>query len=410
MSLTRFSSTFGIFTVLVFGCDAGRAAYDEATSLEQQGKLAEAMLKYDLVCTKAPDSKMCGPSRDRAGVVRVQLADIQMKDCQFTEAKKLLGQVLEGGASEATKKTARDRLATKDMSYGLRWEKVASVAEKRTALKEMELIAASGSIAASKAKEWVDKEGPAIVEAESARLYPLLIRAESLIGECRRLWVEGRKLDDCRLEALAKTPNNPLAALASCGGNFSGDEARKAREKLDESWKKLSVEVGDPARMANLDTRLKKACDDGDYERATLPAPSGGIAAAATRAATDAGSGTPKGLVSAWIGFLESPHEWRVQAAANGRKPLFDLVCTTVSTTFTCKDKCGENSGQLLISPESDNGMGARSDDATYVVLSFKRLCGKDTQRDVRYRLVERSDEFFRVEGPYDWQVWKVTR
>ena len=85
MSLTRFGA-FGIFTVLVFGCDAGRAAYDEATLLEQQGKLADAMLKYDFVCTKAPDSKMCGPSRDRAGVVRVQLADIQMKDFQFTEA------------------------------------------------------------------------------------------------------------------------------------------------------------------------------------------------------------------------------------------------------------------------------------------------------------------------------------
>ena len=127
-------------------------------------------------------------------------------------------------------------------------------------------------------------------------------------------------------------------------------------------------------------------------------------------AGLDAGASNPMGLVSAWVGFLESPRSWRVQVAANGQKPLFELVCTTTSSTFSCKDKCGENSGQLLISPETDTGAWAHTDDATHVVLSFKRLCGKDAQRDVRYKLVQRSDESFRIEGAHDWQIWKVAK
>lgn len=412
MRMTKLYPLLSICCLLSPGCDAGKAPYNEAVALEEQGKLVEAAAKHDSVCIKAPDSKMCEPSKERAGVVRVQLADIQMKEFQFSAAKKLLEQVTEGGASDATKKTARERLAGKDMSFGLRWEKASSLTDKRAALREMEAVVGSGAIAATKAKEWVEKEGPAIVAAETSRLYPILLRAESLIDECRRLWAESRKLDDCHLRALAKTPDNPIAAMVSCGGNFSGEETKKAREKLDESWKKLSGEVGDPAKMKELDTRLKKSCDDGEYERATIAAPNGAAANAVATAFPDgnAGAGAPKGMMTAWVAFLETPRSWRVQAAANGQKPLFELVCTTTSSTFACKDKCGENSGQLLVSPETDKGTWTRTDDATHVVLSFKRLCGKETQRDVRYKLVERSDESFRLEGSRDWQVWKVAK
>lgn len=114
------------------------------------------------------------------------------------------------------------------------------------------------------------------------------------------------------------------------------------------------------------------------------------------------------GMVTMLVEHLKAPRTWRVQAAANGAKPRYDLPCTTSANgSFSCRDKCGENSGEIRVSPDTEKGPWVRTSDATQIILSFRRLCGRENERDVTYRVVHFSKDSFRLEGPHDWQVWE---
>ena len=302
---------FGVVVGLA-ACDAGRGIYDDAAVLEGNGKLVEAATQYDAVCVRAPNSAMCPPSRERAGAVRLKLASTSIADFKFVAAEPLLKAVVES-AAPVTQAKGKEQLSSKEYVAGMQWEKALANADKKGALKDMETAAASGTPVAAKANEWLGKERPALLLAEATaactpaptapcpvpcnrlitlhagtpeaakateymtaykaaeeiRLYPLLVQGEKLIEECQGLWKADRRLQDCHLRALAADPDNPLGALASCGGNYAGEDAKKRRAKLDETWKKLSGDVRDPERVAALDSRLKKACDDGEYEKQT---------------------------------------------------------------------------------------------------------------------------------------------
>jgi len=59
-------------SVTLAACDAGKAPYDEAVTLEEQGKLAEAAEKFDAVCRRAPGSKLCPTATIRAAAARIK--------------------------------------------------------------------------------------------------------------------------------------------------------------------------------------------------------------------------------------------------------------------------------------------------------------------------------------------------
>jgi hypothetical protein len=276
----------------------------------------EAAAQYEAVCVRAPNSSMCPPSRERAGTVRLKLASRSIADFKFVAAEAVLKPAAES-ADTSVQAKAKAQLASNEYVAGLKWEKASASADKRAALTDMESVAVSGAPVAAKANEWLAKKRPALLLAdatgacspaptaacpvpcnrlialhagtpeaakateylaaykagEEVRLYPLLVQGEKLIEECQSLWKADRRLQDCHLRALAADPDNPLGALASCGGNYAGDDAQKRRAKLDETWRKLTDDVRNSDRVAVLETRMKKACDDGEYEKQTPKKP-----------------------------------------------------------------------------------------------------------------------------------------
>lgn len=295
------------------GCDAGKAPYNEGVELEEKGQLAEAADKYDSVCRRAPDSKMCQPSVTRAAEVRIKLAEQDIKAFKFSDAKAVLAKAGESG-DEAAKKKAHELSTSADVNWGLRWEKAMAQAEKRNALDEMEAVAASGASTASKAAAWLTKERPALllaaataactpsvtdtcgticerlvklhpdspeaakvkdylvaVEAaraaaaakEEERLYGLLVEAEKDLAQAQRDYRQSKAHDACLLQQMAANPDNALAAVAACG---DATEAVNAREKLEKSWDKLMESIGDKSKVEALQERWKSAAEHGEYQ------------------------------------------------------------------------------------------------------------------------------------------------
>jgi len=345
--------TFGLLGLLSLttGCDAGKAPYQEAVDLDEKGQLQQAAEKYDVVCKRAPDSKLCPTATSRAAAIRLKLAQQDIDAMKFGDAEGILKTVQDTGDTDGKGK-AKTQLASKELTQGLAYEKALAKADKHAALVNMETVAASGTPIAVKANEWLTKERPALLladataactpnptpgcpapcgrllklhpgtpeaakaaeymtafkAAEEVRLYPLLVQAEKLIEDCQGIWKANRRLQDCQLQALAADPNNPLAALAACGGNFAGDDAHKRRQKLDETWQKLIADMGVPERVGPLDARLKKSCDDGEYEKQVPKNPQAApppVAKAGAAADTDGPITTycPNGLVA-------EPYRW----------------------------------------------------------------------------------------------------
>jgi hypothetical protein len=309
-----------LFAMLVGGCDAGKAPYNEAVALDEQGKLTEAADKYDGVCRRAPDSKLCPTATSRAAAIRLKLAGQDVVALKFTDADALLKIVLESGDAES-KDRARTQLASPEVMAGLAYEKAVAKTDKHAALPDMESSAASGTPIATKANEWLTKERPALLladattactakppnacpticdrlvtlhagtpeaqkatgllatyqAAEAERLYPLLVKAEDLVAQCQTLWTANAGKQKCYLNMLAANPDNAIAALAYCGDTDSTKQT-KLQASLDQTIADIAV----PAQTDSLKDRFKKACEEGEYEKQVPKKPSGAAAATAT--------------------------------------------------------------------------------------------------------------------------------
>jgi len=300
-----------VVAVMVAGCDKGRAPYDEAVALEEKGSLAEAAEKYDGVCRRAPDSKLCLPSQQRAAKVRLTLGEKAIELLKFSEARTALAFVLESSDEDA-KKRAKVLMESPAMVNGLRWEAASKATDKALVLGEMEALAKSNSPVAAKAAQWIAAERPAIwltaakgacarsaerncavycraiIEkhadteqateakkllaayelAEQRRLQPLLVQVEKKLQECVKLHREQKAFHNCTLQQLA-IDDEPLRALAACGGDQS--ESGRRSEKLKDAWRKLLEDIGDDTRKEALEKRWSDACDHGEYQKADVP-------------------------------------------------------------------------------------------------------------------------------------------
>ncbi len=333
--------------VLLVCCDAGKEPYKEAVGLDEKGQLREAAEKYDGVCRRNPKSELCPTATSRAGALRLKLALQAVDGGKFADAEKTLKVVAETGDGDAKTK-AEAQLASKDLIQGLVYERAVGKTDKRAALKDIEAVAASGTPIAAKAAEWLTKERPPLLladatavcvpptstcpvasdqllklhpgtpeaakateyvsafrAAEEVRIYPLLVQAEKLIEQCKGIWREDRNLQNCHLNALAADPDNPLMAVAACGGSFAGEATRKRRDKLDAAWKQIMTDVADPTRVSALEGRLKKSCDDGEYEKEVPAKPD---QAAKSAKSTDRSVGP--GLPPADEGFVDTRGGW----------------------------------------------------------------------------------------------------
>lgn len=300
-----------IVAVLVAGCDKGRAPYDEAVALEEKGQLGEAAEKYDGVCRRAPDSKLCLPSQQRAAKVRLTLAEQAIEQLKFGEARAALALVLESPDDDAQKR-AKVLMESPAMVTGLRWEAASKATDKALVLAEMEALAKSNSAVAPKAAQWIAAERPALwltvakaacarsaekncavycraliqqhadteqateakkllaayESAEQRRLQPLLAEVEKKLQECVKQYKEERAYSNCALQQLAMD-DDPLRAVVACGGERT--EAGRRSERLKESWRTLLEDIGDDARKEALEKRWSDACDHGEYQKADVP-------------------------------------------------------------------------------------------------------------------------------------------
>jgi len=332
--------------LLITACDAGKGPYNEAVTLEEQGKAVEAADKYDGVCRRAPDSKLCAPSIERASNLRLKLADAAVKAFTFTEAEQLLKAVQESGDARSKEKS-KDLLASKDVVEGLRWQAALAAPDKHAALKDMETVAASGTLATAKANEWLAKERapllladataactpnptppcPAVCDrllrlhggtpeaakageylnafraAEAVRTYPLLVQAEEFLQARAREKKDDERHQACYLRGLAYDPSNPLAALLACG-----EVNTSAVEKTKASWDELIEAIKDQGIVDRLQARWTTAENDGEYLRQSVPRPAPvGAVGAATSAKTREVSvmdpaGSPTASVNALVG------------------------------------------------------------------------------------------------------------
>ncbi|MFI5301093.1 MAG: hypothetical protein ACHREM_23665 [Polyangiales bacterium] len=307
--------------VLLTACDAGKAPYGEAVTLEEQGKLAEAAEKYDSVCKRAPDSKMCPPSVERAADVRLKLADQLVVAMKFGDAEKIIKLVADSGDAKSKPKAAT-ALADKPLVMGLRWDRASALADKSAAWSDIEEIAKSGTPIAAKASEWLTKERPALLLAkakasctpaenlactaacdalkagavgtpqageadgllaahskavdaaklaEAIRIYPLLVQAEDLLKAAAQEKKDADGRQACYLRSLAADPDNAIGALAFCG-----ETDTKKVEKRKAAWDALVATIRDKAITDRLATRWKSAEDDGEYVRETPKKPDDG--------------------------------------------------------------------------------------------------------------------------------------
>ena len=309
--------------ILLSACDEGKGIYDEAVTLEEAGQLPQAVEKYDAVCRRAPDSKMCDPSVVRAAALRIKLAEQLLQQLKFKEAEGYLKNVA-GGDDDKTRKKAEELLASQDLTQGLLWEKAVAMADKSHAMGDIEVIAESGASVAEVAKKWLAKERPALLlaEAEAAckpnitklcsgkctrlvqlhpgtpqaakamqmgemareaeakakveaeateakRLYPLLVEAEKLIAQAQRYWQRDQAHDRCVLGSLAGNPD-PLVAIAQCGDATSHT---RDSDKLREKWELLLEEIRDRDKVDVLKKRFNDAEEHGEYQKQTLQKP-----------------------------------------------------------------------------------------------------------------------------------------
>ena len=311
-ALRRFAvCTVTAASLAMAGCDAGKAPYQEGIALEEKGQLEEAAQKFDSVCRRAPRSKLCVESLDAAERVRLELDDLRLSTAKaelgvlkFADAEGLLRAVVDSKTTDAAHRAlATALLGSPAMVAGLAWDKASAREDKRAAREDIEDIARTDTPVAEKAREWLQKERPALLlddarractpaspvacpvacqqlialhdgtpeaaegrtmlaawEAiDEPRVYPLLVDAEKLMAECTDIWKRQKTHADCAAKHGAST----LSVFVACG---DAQPITQRADRLNERWHALAASVGAGSPHAKeLKERWEAACGKGEY-------------------------------------------------------------------------------------------------------------------------------------------------
>jgi len=228
MSRARFALIVSFLALA--GCDAAKEPYSRAAAAEAEGKLAEAQTLYAEVCAKAADSPLCGLSKKRIEALAVKEAVGALEAGDWTKAKDLF---TKGKGAEATgvKIAAEISLEDEELKAGLAWEDTQKQ-EKGSARVGIEDLAKAHSAVAPKAREWLAKNGPALL-------------LEDIKGACR----EGGKgscveLGESMAEMYASSP-----------------EAAEAQKLVDAEYDRIRKKLRDCEALLvqRLEVYFKKA-------------------------------------------------------------------------------------------------------------------------------------------------------
>jgi hypothetical protein len=226
------------------GCDAAKDPYARAAAAEAEGKLAEARTLYGEACAKAASSPLCTLAKSRADALLVREAYQALDAGEFGKAKELF---TAAGAAEApaVKAAAAVGLEDEELKAALAWEE-AQKADKAAARNTIEGLAAGHTKTAPKAREWLAKNGPAMLLEE--------IKAackQGGTGSCVEL---GEKMAEL-------FPQSP--------------EAAEAQKLVDEDYERIRKRLGEAEGLLvqRVEVALKQAKYDACVKEGSSPQP-----------------------------------------------------------------------------------------------------------------------------------------
>lgn len=296
------------FAFVVAGCDSAKGPMAKAREAEVAGKVDEAKTLYADVCKANEKSPFCAVAKQHGAALAVREAMESIAGGNYAKAKEQGAAATDGPA-----KRAYDALGkTKAMTVWATFDEANAAADKAAARAKMEELARESSPAADKAKEWLAKNGPAmllaevkaackadgtgscselgkqmakayptapeaaetktLVDAEYSRLYPVLKQAEGLLVQRLEVynWQAKRdlcvKLVDSSADTEVQGCNETIGIPSDRGDPFNTDFLEKA-------WKKKLAEVHDPGLIKSLEERWDKVAAAGTYDPANLPKP-----------------------------------------------------------------------------------------------------------------------------------------
>jgi hypothetical protein len=228
---------------------------------------------------------------------------------QYVKASEALKAAAQS-SDPAAKRAAEEALKYFELTQGLAWEEASAMADKKQARSRMEELAVAGAQVSAKAREWLEKNRPALlleqvkaackpggqgscveagealrslhpsspesaeakglVEAEYARIYPRIKEAENLLIQRVEAYDVDKRVDFCAEHSAGRSEERELDCLV-----FLGKQKTPTAKYLTEVWEKKLAEVGDPYYVKRFEGRWKRAGDAGEHDPEPWPKPAG---------------------------------------------------------------------------------------------------------------------------------------
>jgi hypothetical protein len=205
---------------LLLACDGGKELLGKGAEAEAQGSFPEAAAQYRAVCEQR--SALCPIATRQAERLKLKEAGRALDQGRYKQAKEALDTAL--ASSDAGVKRGAEALGkSPELEQGLLWEEASTSPNQDEALARIEAVSKVGVVVSKQAKEWLgqhrprillgrvkaackpegsgscveagqaiarlhpaspeDKEAQQLVAADYARVYPRLVKAESLLAQ-----------------------------------------------------------------------------------------------------------------------------------------------------------------------------------------------------------------------------------
>lgn len=283
----------GLGAVSLSGCDAGKEPFLNAAQAEEKGDFAAAAPLYEEVCTRK--SPLCDAAKRRKERLSIKRAWKTLDEGHYKDAKAILdASVASSDPHTAEESTAM--LALPELVQGLAYEDALASADKNATMKAMEGVATTPSALAPKAREWLDKNRPALLltqvkaacvpgaatscvesgrrlaelypegpEAKEAatlmadnykRLFPKIKEVETLLIQRVSVFDKDKKFELCKETG---------ATDSDCDQRATGPGQVPTLSYLESFWKGKLADVGDPYYKKQFEARWDKAAL-GEYD------------------------------------------------------------------------------------------------------------------------------------------------
>ncbi len=146
------------------GCDAGKGPFLKAAHAEESGDYRGAAPLYEEVCTKK--SPLCDAAKRRQARLAIKDAWHAFQEGKYRDAKATLD-ASAASSDTTTSEESAALAANPDLVAGLTFEDALTATDKVAQLATMEKLAVEATVLAPKAREWLDKNRPAILLAQA---------------------------------------------------------------------------------------------------------------------------------------------------------------------------------------------------------------------------------------------------